>query len=117
MVRPVMLGDLVSNTLLYSLVAAGGGTGAWVCEAALGLAAGIGAVVLPGPFGRSCRATIRHSARAMIRAAVPTCASKARALSSQRAGPYLRACRFSVPVVMVAIAWCETRRGGRSWEV
>ncbi|TGE05311.1 hypothetical protein [Hymenobacter fodinae] len=44
-----MLGDLVSNGLYYSLV--GTGRGVWVRGAALGLAAGVGGVVLPGPMG------------------------------------------------------------------
>ncbi|WP_260625726.1 hypothetical protein [Hymenobacter sediminicola] len=44
-----MLGDLVSNGLCYSLV--GTGKGALGRGTALGLAAGIGGVVLPGPLG------------------------------------------------------------------
>ncbi|GAB3300532.1 hypothetical protein [Hymenobacter tenuis] len=44
-----MLGDLVSNGLYYSLV--GTGSGVWWRGAALGLAAGVGGVVLPGPLG------------------------------------------------------------------
>lgn len=44
-----MLGDLVSNGLYYSLV--GSGPGVWWRGAALGIAAGVGGVVLPGPMG------------------------------------------------------------------
>ena len=56
-----LAGDIVSNTLYYSLVAAGssGDTeerddccgGVWVRGAVLGAAAGIGAAVLPKPMG------------------------------------------------------------------
>lgn len=44
-----MLGDIASNGLYYSL--AGTGRGALARGAVLGLAAGIGGVVLPGPLG------------------------------------------------------------------
>lgn len=44
-------GDLVSNTAYYALVGLGGPDGAVVRGAALGLAAGLGAVYLPGPLG------------------------------------------------------------------
>ena len=44
-----LLGDIVSNGLYYSLV--GTGRGAWARGTALGVAAGVGAVVLPGPLG------------------------------------------------------------------
>lgn len=44
-----MLGDMVSNGLYYSFV--GTGKGVWWRGAALGLAAGVGGVVLPGPMG------------------------------------------------------------------
>jgi hypothetical protein len=44
-----MLGDLASNGLYYSLV--GTGRGVWLRGAALGLAAGVGGVMLPGPMG------------------------------------------------------------------
>lgn len=44
-----MAGDVLSNGLYYSLV--GAGRGVWWRGAALGLAAGIGGVVLPGPLG------------------------------------------------------------------
>jgi hypothetical protein len=44
-----MAGDIVSNGLYYSLV--GSGKHAWRRGALLGLAAGVGGVVLPGPLG------------------------------------------------------------------
>jgi hypothetical protein len=47
--RLALGGDLVSNSLYYAMV--GSGRDAWVRGAALGLAAGIGAVVLPPVLG------------------------------------------------------------------
>ncbi|GAB3828115.1 hypothetical protein [Hymenobacter jeollabukensis] len=44
-----MAGDLLVNGLYYSLV--GSGPDAWWRGAALGVAAGVGGVVLPGPLG------------------------------------------------------------------
>lgn len=44
-----MAGDIVSNGLYYSLT--GSGKKAWLRGSLLGLAAGIGGVVLPGPLG------------------------------------------------------------------
>ena len=44
-----MLGDIVSNALYYSLT--GTGKGVWLKGPALGLAAGVGGVMLPGPLG------------------------------------------------------------------
>lgn len=44
-----MAGDIVSNTLYYSL--AGTGKDAWWRGTVLGVAAGAGAVLLPGPLG------------------------------------------------------------------
>jgi hypothetical protein len=46
-----MVGDIVSNALYYSMVAAGKPEGALVRGAMLGLTAGLGAVVLPKPLG------------------------------------------------------------------
>jgi hypothetical protein len=46
-----LIGDLISNTMYYSLVGAGEGAHARRRGALLGLAAGIGAVVLPVPLG------------------------------------------------------------------
>lgn len=45
----VLVGDVIFNSLYYSLT--GGGKNAWIKGPALGLAAGIGGVVLPGPLG------------------------------------------------------------------
>jgi hypothetical protein len=47
--RLVLGGDIVSNSLYYALV--GSGRDAWVRGAGLGLAAGIGAVLLPPVLG------------------------------------------------------------------
>ena len=44
-----LAGDVLSNSLYYSL--AGTGKSAWWRGAALGAAAGVGAVLLPGPLG------------------------------------------------------------------
>lgn len=46
-----LAGDLVSNSLYYSLVGVGEARTALVRGALLGAAAGIGAVTLPGPLG------------------------------------------------------------------
>jgi hypothetical protein len=46
-----MAGDIVSNSLYYSLAGIGREKDAWVKSSLLGLAAGIGAVSLPGPLG------------------------------------------------------------------
>lgn len=45
-----MVADVVSNALYYSFVG-GGGKSAWWRGTALGLAAGAGGVLLPGPLG------------------------------------------------------------------
>jgi hypothetical protein len=44
-----LVGDIISNSLYYSLI--GTGRKAWWRGAALGLAAGVGGVLLPGPLG------------------------------------------------------------------
>jgi hypothetical protein len=46
-----LVGDMLSNTLYYSLAGAGKKDTLWLRGAGLGLAAGIGAIVLPGPMG------------------------------------------------------------------
>jgi hypothetical protein len=46
-----LTGDLIANSLYYSLAGVGNEKNIWLRSAALGLAAGIGAVVLPGPLG------------------------------------------------------------------
>src|SRR3990170_3333107 len=49
--RTTMAGDLISNSLYYTLVGAGRKKKALYRGAALGLAAGIGGVLLPKPLG------------------------------------------------------------------
>ena len=46
-----LAGDLIANSLYYSLAGIGKEKNIWWRSAALGLAAGIGAVALPGPLG------------------------------------------------------------------
>ena len=46
-----LLGDIVSNALYYSLAGIGKEKNVWARSTALGLAAGMGAVVLPGEIG------------------------------------------------------------------
>ncbi|HYF04143.1 MAG TPA: hypothetical protein VEC36_12240 [Patescibacteria group bacterium] len=48
---PTLAGDLLSNAAYYSLVGAGDEGNIWLRGAALGAAAGLGALVLPGPMG------------------------------------------------------------------
>lgn len=49
--RWTLLGDLVSNTLYYSLAGLGARQDAWQRGGVLGLAAGVGAATLPRPLG------------------------------------------------------------------
>jgi hypothetical protein len=44
-----LIGDIISNTLYYSL--AGTGKQAWLRGGLLGAGAGVGAIMLPGPLG------------------------------------------------------------------
>jgi hypothetical protein len=46
-----LVGDILSNTLYYSLAGVGKKDTLWLRAAGLGLAAGIGAIVVPGPMG------------------------------------------------------------------
>ena len=46
-----LAGDLLSNAAYYSLTGIGKEKNVWIRSTALGLAAGIGAVALPGPLG------------------------------------------------------------------
>ena len=48
--RLALAGDLVSNTLYYGLIGAGHPGRVWLRGAGLGLAAGLGALLLPKPF-------------------------------------------------------------------
>ena len=54
-----LAGDLAANSLYYSIVGFGKREDAWLCGAALGLAAGLGAVTLPGPLGLGPQPTER----------------------------------------------------------
>ncbi|HEU4469444.1 MAG TPA: hypothetical protein VFR58_00045, partial [Flavisolibacter sp.] len=56
-----LAGDLVSNSLYYSLAGIGKERNAWIRGSLLGLAAGVGAVMLPGPMGLE----ERHSNRSV----------------------------------------------------
>jgi hypothetical protein len=46
-----MIGDIASNSIYYSLAGIGKEKNVWLRSSLLGLAAGISAVVLPGPLG------------------------------------------------------------------
>ena len=46
-----LAGDLVANSLYYSLVGTQRGAAAWAMGALLGVGAGLGALLLPGPLG------------------------------------------------------------------
>jgi hypothetical protein len=61
-----MAGDLVSNSLYYSLVGAGKRGDEWKWGAALGLGAGIGAVVLPPLLGLGSAPSRRTTATAVM---------------------------------------------------
>ena len=52
-----LAGDLITNALYYSTAGIGKEKNVWVRSSLLGLAAGIGAVVLPGPLGLEDRHT------------------------------------------------------------
>ncbi len=56
-----LMGDLLSNAIFYSAAGIGSEKNIWVRSAALGLAAGLGAVLLPKPLGL----TKRYSNRTM----------------------------------------------------
>lgn len=49
--KATLAGDVIGNTLYYSLIGAGGTKNIWPKAIALGLSAGIGAVTLPEPMG------------------------------------------------------------------
>ena len=61
-----MAGDLVSNALYYSLAGIGGRKNALVKGSLLGLAAGIGAIVLPGPLGLNKNYSNRSTATRLM---------------------------------------------------
>ena len=52
-----LAGDLISNALYYSVAGIGKEKNVWVRSSLLGLAAGLGAVLLPGPLGLEERHT------------------------------------------------------------
>jgi hypothetical protein len=54
-----LAGDILSNSLYYALAGRGDEKNVWLKSSMLGLAAGIGAVLLPGPLGLE----EKHSAR------------------------------------------------------
>lgn len=54
-----LAGDILSNSIYYSLAGAGNEKNIWLKSSMLGLAAGIAAVTLPGPMGLE----EKHSAR------------------------------------------------------
>lgn len=61
-----LAGDLVSNTLYYSLAgAAGGGRNAWLLGSLLGLSAGVGAAFLPPRIGLGRQPGETSATRAM----------------------------------------------------
>ena len=61
-----LAGDLAANSLYYSLVGFGKREDALLCGAALGLAAGLGAVTLPGPLGLGPQPTERPPATQLM---------------------------------------------------
>ena len=61
-----LAGDLVANTLYYSLVAAASNRKAMLAGSLLGLGAGIGAVVLPGPMGLGTKPGSRSFTTALL---------------------------------------------------
>jgi hypothetical protein len=61
-----LAGDLVSNTLYYSLVGVGEEGGEWKRGALLGLAAGVGTVVLPPLLGLGSAPSRRMTATAAM---------------------------------------------------
>jgi L-ascorbate metabolism protein UlaG (beta-lactamase superfamily) len=60
--RWALAGDLLSSSLFYSLVGSHGGRKAWLRGSLLGLGAGLGVVVLPGPLGLGSRPSARTPA-------------------------------------------------------
>ncbi|RIV21539.1 hypothetical protein DYU11_19250 [Fibrisoma montanum] len=63
---PAMIGDIASNALYYSLVGLNDGKSPLLLGAGLGAAAGLGAVVLPGPMGLGEKPTRRSTATATM---------------------------------------------------
>lgn len=61
-----LAGDLVSNALYYSMAGIGREKNIWVRSSLLGLAAGIGAVALPGPMGLNGKHSNRTLATSLM---------------------------------------------------
>jgi len=61
-----MAGDLISNTLYYTLVGAGKPKNIWVRSTLLGVAAGVSAVFLPRPMGLNEKHSSRTTATAFM---------------------------------------------------
>lgn len=61
-----LVGDLVANSCYYGLVGLGGPQGACGRGALLGLAAGVGAVALPGPLGLGSNPSARTASTALM---------------------------------------------------
>lgn len=64
--RLALAGDLASNSAYYALVGVGGADGAVTRGALLGFAAGLGAVLLPGPLGLGTAPSRRTPATAAM---------------------------------------------------
>lgn len=61
-----LAGDVTSNTVYYSLVAAGGANNSIAAGAALGVAAGLGAVYLPDKVGLKKKYSAKTTERAAM---------------------------------------------------
>ena len=84
-----LLGDVGGNALYYSLAARGSAKSVWIKGISLGLIAGIGAVLLPGPLGLDNKASARTRNTAIKTIAIYLAggiatAAVASALSSRR---------------------------------
>lgn len=65
-----LTGDLLANSLYYSIAGIGHEKNIWLRSAALALAAGIGAVVLPGPLGLEERHSNRTTSTKLMTVAL-----------------------------------------------
>ena len=61
-----LTGDLLANSLYYSIAGIGNEKNIWWRSAALGLAAGVGAVMLPGPLGLNEKHSNRTTATKLM---------------------------------------------------
>lgn len=61
-----MVGDLVSNAIYYSAAGIGAEKNIWFRSAALGLAAGLGAVLLPEPLGLNSKYSNKTTATQLM---------------------------------------------------